>query len=143
MSEQDLQPYVIIERRGSGFAAFLCGSLVGAGVALLLAPKTGEETQRDLREGARRFRDDLGEKLEDLQESFEGSLDRAREEVVERVDTAREHRHRAEEAIKAGKDAARKARSDLEQRVAESKAAYKATLTERDGADPTEDGVAQ
>ena len=140
MSERDQQPYVIVERRGSGLVAFLWGSLVGASVALLFAPKTGEETQKDLREGARRFRDDLGEKLGDLRGSFEEGLERVREETVEHVDAAREHQQMAGEAIKAGKDAARKARSDLEQRVAESKAAYKAARNNRDG-DGVEDSI--
>jgi len=140
MSERDQQPYVILEKRGSGLVAFLWGSLVGASVALLLAPKTGEETQKDLREGARRLRDDLGEKLEDLRGSFEEGFERVREETVEHVDAAREQQQVAGEAIKAGKDAARKARSDLEQRVAESKAAYKAARNNRDG-DGVEDGI--
>ena len=140
MSEQDQQPYVIVEKRGSGLVAFLWGSLGGASVALLLAPKTGEETQKDLREGARRLRDDLGEKLEDLRGSFEEGFERVQEETAEHVDAAREQQQVAGEAIKAGKDAARKARSDLEQRVAESKAAYKAARNNRDG-DGVEDGI--
>jgi gas vesicle protein len=140
MSERDQQPYVIVERRGSGLVAFLWGSLVGASVALLFASKTGEETQKDLREGARRFRDDLGGKLGDLRGSFEEGIERVREETVEHVDAARERQQMAGEAIKAGKDAARRARSDLEQRVAESKAAYKAARNNQDG-DGVEDGI--
>ena len=140
MSERDQQPYVILEKRGSGLVAFLWGSLVGASVALLLAPKTGEETQKDLREGARRLRDDMGEKFEDLRGSFEEGFERVREETVEHVDAARERQQMAGEAIKAGKDAARRARSDLERRVAESKATYKAARNNR-GGDGVEDGI--
>ena len=145
MSDQDLPPYVVVERRGSGVVAFLWGTLVGAGVALLLAPKTGEETQQDLREGARRFKDGAEDKLTDIRGGFEDGYDRARDEVEDRVDavrgTVRERQQKAEKALKAGKNAARKARSDLEARVAESKAAYKAALADGDEADPSEDGA--
>jgi len=132
MSENQQQPYVIVERQGSGVGAFFFGAVVGAAVALLFAPKSGEETQRDLREGARRLRDEAGGRLTDLRGSVEDGYGRARAEVEERVETAREsvrdRRRRAEEALKAGKEAATRARSDLERRVAESKAAYRAAL---------------
>lgn len=142
MSEE-LGSYVVVEKHGSALAAFLLGGLVGAGIALLFAPKTGEETQRDLREGARRLRDDAEGKLTDLRGNLEEGYGRARGEVSERVDTAREtvrdRQHKAGEAIKAGKDAARRARSDLEERIAESKVAYKTALTE-DVVEPSENG---
>ena len=141
MSEQDQQPYVIVERRASGVVAFLCGALVGAGVALLLAPKSGRETQADLREGARRLKEGTEERLTDLRETLGERYDRTRDEVGTRVDAFRrnvaDHQQKAGEAIKAGKDAARQARSDLEARVAESREAYRAALAE--GA-PAEDG---
>lgn len=132
MSDQDLQPYVVVERRGSNIVAFIAGALMGAGVALLLAPKSGRETQADLREGARRFSEGAGEKLTDLRDTLEDRYGQTREGLGERVGAIRENvrdrQRKAEEAIKAGKDAARQARSDLEARVAESKAAYRAAL---------------
>lgn len=134
MSEQDQQPYVIVERRASGVVAFLCGALVGAGVALLLAPKSGRETQADLREGARRLREGTGERLTDLRETLGERYDRTRDEVETRVGAFRrnvaDRQKKAGEALKAGKDAARQARSDLEARVAESKETYRAALAE-------------
>ena len=40
----DQVSYVVLERdRGGGFGTFLLGALVGAGLALLLAPKSGAE----------------------------------------------------------------------------------------------------
>lgn len=140
MSEQDQQPYVIVERRASGVVAFLCGALVGAGVALLLAPKSGRETQADLKEGARRLREGTGERLTDLRETLEERYDRTRDQVETSVGAFRrnvaDRQKKAGEALKAGKDAARQARSDLEARVAESKEAYRAALAE--GAAPEE-----
>lgn len=135
MSEIE-QPYIIVEKRGSGFAAFIWGAVVGAAVALLLAPKSGEETQQDLRDGARRFKEGANEKLGELRGSLEDSYEHAREEVDDRVAAVRrgvrDRQRRAEEALKAGKEAAKRARTDLEERVAESKAAYKAAISEAD-----------
>ncbi|MFV1985862.1 MAG: YtxH domain-containing protein [Gemmatimonadota bacterium] len=139
MSENQQQPYVIVERHGSGLIAFVMGAMVGAVTALLLAPKSGEETQRGLRDGARRVREDAGTRIGELRGSVEEGYEKARSEIGDRVesarDTVRDRRHRAEEALKAGKDAASQARTDLEQRVAESKAAYRAAL---DGATDVE-----
>lgn len=137
MSDYEQQPYVIVERQDSGIVAFLLGAVVGAATALLLAPKSGTETQQDLRDGARRLRDGAGERFGELRGSVEDGYEKARDEIGDRVDSARDtvrdRRRRAEEALKAGKDAAVQARSDLEQRVAESKAAYRAAL-DADGA---------
>jgi len=139
MSENQQQPYVIVERHGSGLVAFVMGAMVGAVTALLLAPKSGQETQRDLRDGARRVREDAGTRMGELRGSVEEGYEKARSEIGDRVesarDTVRDRRHRTEEALKAGKDAASQARTDLEQRVAESKAAYRAAL---DGATDAE-----
>lgn len=152
MSENGSEPVVIVERRGTGVAAFLWGAAVGAVVALLFAPKSGEETQRELREGARRMREGAGEKLTELRGTIEEGYTRARDGVEDRVESARQsvegRQRQAGEAIKAGKEAARRARSDLEQRVAESKAAYKAALADSEGAEgnadePSRDGAAE
>lgn len=145
MSEQEQQPYVVVERRASGVVAFLCGALVGAGVALLLAPKSGRETQADLKEGARRLREGTGERLTDLRDTLGERYDRTRDRVETQVGAFRrnvaDRQKKAGEAIKAGKDAARQARSDLEARVTESKEAYRAALAEGEAReDHPEDG---
>jgi len=41
---------------------FLTGALIGAGVALLLAPASGSETRRRIGQTARRLRNDVPEK---------------------------------------------------------------------------------
>ena len=57
MRNQDDLPYIIVERdSGGGFGSFCLGALVGAGLALLFAPQTGEETQEEIRERARKLR---------------------------------------------------------------------------------------
>jgi gas vesicle protein len=142
---ENQQPYVIVEKQGSGFAAFVMGAAVGAVAALLFAPKSGRETQQDLRDGARRFRDGAEERFGELKENVERGYEKARFEIEDRVDTVRDtvrdNRDRAEEALKAGKDAAARARSDLEARVAESKEAYRAALDAREQDSEESDGA--
>lgn len=53
---------------GKTFGWFLAGALLGAGVALLMAPETGENTRRKLMGGAGQGRKSL---LESGQEFFE------------------------------------------------------------------------
>ncbi len=95
MAERD--DAVIIERRGggagSGVALFLLGAAVGAGLALLFAPQSGDETRADIRRQARRVK----RKARDLAESGRDMVD----------DLQRQ-----------GKSAVRDARSALEDRLA-------------------------
>ncbi len=94
MSERD--DAVVIERRGgagSGIALFLLGAAVGAGLALLFAPQSGEETRAQIRRGARRMK----RKARDLAESG---------------------REMVEDLQRQGKSAARDARAALEDRLA-------------------------
>ncbi len=55
---------------GSLFLSFILGGLMGAGVALLLAPRSGEETRRRIRELA----DDVREKAEGYVEQTKGKV---------------------------------------------------------------------
>ena len=51
------EPYVVIERESStGIMPFLIGAALGAGVALLLAPRSGADTRRDIKRRANRVR---------------------------------------------------------------------------------------
>jgi gas vesicle protein len=89
------EPAVVIERRGggSGIGLFLLGAAVGAGIALLFAPQSGEETRAQLRRGARKIKR------------------RAR-------DLAEDGREAVEDLAQRGKSAAREARAALEERLA-------------------------
>lgn len=114
------EPYIVIEReRDGGFGSFILGALVGAGLALLLAPQTGEETQEEIKKQARRFRSQAEERVRAAQEDLESRLGQARAGVQSRVDGVRG-------AVESGRLAAREARSDLERRLEQSKAAYRA-----------------
>ena len=51
--EIDDEPYVIIEKNTGSVGSFLIGIAVGAGIALLLAPQSGEETRAEIARQAR------------------------------------------------------------------------------------------
>ena len=58
------------ESAGSGMFLLgaLAGALVGAGVALLMAPKTGAETRQDLNSGYNSMRDAAARRYRDIAE---------------------------------------------------------------------------
>ena len=120
MRDQDDTPYIVIERdRGGGVGSFVLGALVGAGLALLFAPKSGAETQQELKEHARRLRTAAEERVREAQQQLEDRLDDVREGVQTRFDGVKD-------AMTAGRTAASEARGDLEKRLQRSKAAYRA-----------------
>ncbi len=122
MRERDDGPYYVIEREsGGGVGPFLVGALLGAGVALLLAPRSGEETQQDIKERATRLRDAAEDKMREAQEQVEERLEAARADLMARVDAIRE-------AVDSGRDAAEDARDELHGKIEKSKAAYRAGL---------------
>jgi len=115
----DDTPCIVIEREGSSLGSFMIGALVGAGVALLFAPRSGEETQAQLRTKADELRERAELRVRAAQRELEDRLDRARDGLESRVGQVRD-------AVEAGRDAAREARGDLEERLERSKAAYRA-----------------
>ncbi len=127
------EPYIIIERRDSGVGSLLLGVALGAGLALLFAPQSGEETRRDIEEQARRARARAGRLADDFSASVSETLDQARSQVEDRLDAARDavdmRRRQVTRAVEAGRLAAHQARSELERRIAEGKAAYEAGVT--------------
>jgi gas vesicle protein len=123
------EPVVIVERNEPGVGSFLIGLALGAGVALLLAPQTGEETRRGLARRARRAQDAAKDFVEDVSGTVADKFQEVRATVEERIeatlDAVDDKKRRVSNAFHAGRAAAREARGELEQRIAESKAAYK------------------
>ena len=126
----DDEPYVVIERHEGSVGAFLFGLAVGAGAALLLAPRAGADTRRELSEQARRARDRAQELAGTVGDSVTGSFNQARDQVETRIETTRQaldmKRQQVARAMEAGRAAAQQARDDLERRIADTKAAYQA-----------------
>jgi gas vesicle protein len=72
-------------QQDSGFSAgtvllsFFLGGIIGAGVALLTAPKTGQETRKMIKEFAEDARDRAEEYVGQVKEKASGLVDRGRE----------------------------------------------------------------
>jgi gas vesicle protein len=102
MSEHDQQDYMIIERKRGGFGPFIWGAAIGAGLALLFAPRSGRQVRADIRDGVQRLRDQAEEAVREAQRSVTDRYDTVRTDVRGRVDAARD-------AFEAGRRAAREA----------------------------------
>ncbi len=123
------EPYVIIEKQEVGIGPFLLGIALGAGVALLFAPQSGQETRRGIARSARRAQDAAQDFVEDVSGTVADKFKEVRTSVEDRIeatiDAVDERKRRVTNAFHAGRAAAREARGELEQRIAETKAAYK------------------
>ncbi len=61
---------VIVVERGGGLTWLVVGAALGAGLALLFAPKTGKELRRELGKGIRGIRDLADETIDELKLEF-------------------------------------------------------------------------
>jgi len=91
---------------GSMFLSFLLGGIVGATLALLLAPESGSETRRRIRG----FTDDVKDKVKDYTEDVKGK-------VTSTIDKSRdlyeEKKAAIAKAVEAGKEAYEKEKARL------------------------------
>jgi gas vesicle protein len=110
-------PVVVVER-SDGLSAFLWGLLLGAGAALLLAPFSGEETRRALRQRGRELWTAAEEKAAELQELLTDGYEQAKTRVEETID---ERRQAFRDAADAGRAAVHSARDELERRLADAR----------------------
>ncbi len=126
MRQEREEPRVVIVERGSTLGAFLWGTLLGAGFALLVAPRPGVETRRLLRARSRELLDAAGDKADELRQIVSDGYERTKERVEEGLETARravdERREAARDAVDAGRAAVHSAREELGRRLNESRA---------------------
>ncbi|MDO9116790.1 MAG: YtxH domain-containing protein [Nitrospira sp.] len=78
--------------------AFLGGAIAGAVAGILLAPKSGEETRRELRGYARKAEEEVIEKAKEARAALDEMIERGKHFVAEK-------REDVEAAVTAGKDA--------------------------------------
>jgi gas vesicle protein len=64
---------------GASTGAFLAGALVGAGIALLLAPQSGTESRKMLRDYVGQAKDELIERGREAKATFETAKEHGRE----------------------------------------------------------------
>jgi gas vesicle protein len=140
MREYDDLPYIVIERRSAGITPFLWGALLGVGAALLLAPRSGEETQEEIRQGVRRLRTAAEGRANEVRDNVTGAITRTRGRIQDQIDSVRdtveERAEQARHAIEAGRRAAQEARGELERRVGQAKASYSAAADAARGVEP-------
>lgn len=76
------------ESTGSGMFLLgaVAGALVGAGVALLMAPKPGAEVRKDLTDGYSSVRDAAARRYRDIADRASATLDQATAKFEEKVD---------------------------------------------------------
>jgi gas vesicle protein len=93
--------YDRIEREdgGSSFLmGLLAGTVLGAGLGMLFAPKAGSETRRQLSEQANRLRSTANESYNQASEKVQQTYNQASERVSQIVDRGREAYERARHA---------------------------------------------
>ena len=103
------------------FAGFVVGGLVGAAVALILAPQSGEETRAQIREKGIELKDRAGELTVEARQRAEELSAEARKKAEELSAETRKKveeitadaRVRIEEAIEEGKKAATRKKEEL------------------------------
>jgi gas vesicle protein len=78
--------------------AFLGGAIAGAVAGILLAPKSGEETRRDLRGYARKAEEEVIEKAREARAALDEMIERGKHFMAEK-------RADVEAAVTAGKEA--------------------------------------
>jgi gas vesicle protein len=89
---------------GSKFVFFLAGVGIGAIVALLLAPGSGEETRQMLGQKANQSRDYVTNKSKEFRQQAEGMVDKAKDLVTQQ-------KEQLSAALEAGKQAYQDERS--------------------------------
>ena len=87
--------------QGTILLSFFFGGLIGAGVALLIAPKTGEETRRMIKELA----EEVKEKAEDYIDQAKGT---ATAYVEKGKDFVEKEKNLITKSVEAGKEAYKK-----------------------------------
>jgi gas vesicle protein len=78
--------------------AFLGGAIAGVIAGILLAPKSGEETRRELKEYARRTEEEVVERAKEARAALDEVIERGKHFVAEKKSDV-------EAAVKAGKEA--------------------------------------
>jgi gas vesicle protein len=91
---------------GSMFLSFLLGGVVGAGVALLLAPQSGRETRtrireftEDMKEQAKDYVEDVKDKVTSSIEKGKGLYEEKKSAITKAVDAGKEAYEKEKERL--------------------------------------------
>jgi gas vesicle protein len=115
---------VVYVQRGDSSAKWLFwGALLGAGLALMYAPRSGEETRRGLQRRLWKIRAMTEEKLDELAQQFGGSRESLRDLDEEDFDEDELFEPREQPSPRVRPSA----REELERRLAEARARRRAS----------------
>ncbi len=73
-------------KSGSTFLALLTGAAIGAGLGMLYAPESGEETRKKLGENAKRTQDDLNRRYRETSSNLSQKARQAKSDFEQRLD---------------------------------------------------------
>lgn len=140
MSRRARERTVIIQRGGSSLWWFLVGGALGAGLALLFAPQSGDRTRRVVGRKLSKLRDAADEALEELRDAWSPEDERVHRSLAETEPEADEKEEEADSETEAdavesnasGHSRPAPARQELERRLAEARARRKRALTAED-----------
>lgn len=96
---------------GSFLMGLLAGTVLGAGLGMLFAPKAGAETRRQVMEEAKRLRSTANDSYGQATDKVSQIVDRGRDVVDRGIERGREVVDRSREAVDRGRDAYDRART--------------------------------
>jgi gas vesicle protein len=89
------------DRNGfTGLVYFLAGAAIGAGLALLFAPQSGEETRRKVKEFSGKVTDDVKEGYEKVSSEAKKSIEQVKHAAEKAVDNVKAFIDGAKEGFK-------------------------------------------
>jgi gas vesicle protein len=118
MRRKQRREVIYVERGDTSAKWLFWGALIGAGVALLYAPSSGEETRRNLQRKLWRLRAMTEEKLDEITQQFGG----AKDSLHEMLEDEEEEMEGEESRGIYGRSTKPSPREELERRLAEARA---------------------
>lgn len=119
---------IVIERSGSSFWWLLAGGAVGAGLALLWAPQSGEQTRRQLGRRLSRLKDSA----EDAFDEFKAAIDPVTAEDPDEAEAALPEGAGEKSPLAGSRRGGSPARRELERRLAAARARRHRALVDED-----------
>lgn len=114
---------------GAFTAGLLAGAAIGAGLALLFAPRTGEESRKEIAEAYAVLAGKATDAVETVRETVISTLEDVRERTVDLVDHTRGS---VEDWISKSKDSIQETRDRLDTAVDAGRQAYESRRAELD-----------
>lgn len=99
--------------KSGNFPTFIAGALLGAGVALLLAPQSGSQTRGLLRDYASRAKDELDNAIEQGAEAWDSAKERGQEFVEKGKESLREAGRQVKGFAETGEKAANETKDEF------------------------------